>query len=183
METVDDGTGSGRPAGSNSRRSQGSGTVFSWSRPRPRTKTSLVPIHCAFQSSGRIGPIVQRAGSLQGARAPVFVPHLHLPPALHAGGQRLPRVLDEDGPVRRHLAGIPEVAFLVVQERPAARHEDPVAGLPEAARVRIGRLQAPAQPRARDVEAERLAQVLGAEIDRRPRGPETLRKRSGGRKA
>src|SRR5207244_12753261 len=98
-----------------------------------------------------------------GCRAPSLILHWNLPPALRPGSQRPARVLDMDGTVRGDLAGIPEVALLLIKKRPAAGDQYAIAGLSYPARIRIPRLQPPTQPWARDVPSQRPRKAFAAE--------------------
>ena len=92
------------------------------------------------------------------------VPHPHLPKALLLRAQRLACVADLDGLVCVDLTAVPQVALVGLELVAVAGDQDLVAALGLTAGSVLTRVQDPAQARLQRINAQRVFQILAAQL-------------------
>src|SRR5690606_6733142 len=157
----------------------GGGALLHRRRPRPRsTRPQRRPERpLVAEADPASAPLASRQQAhlpprwRAGGGHAILVPHRHDPAVALARHERLASVLDVSRCGALDPAAIPHDAV----RRPDAGDFDAVLGLP---RSTAGAVEDPAQARSRYVDAQRLAQILAAQVDRAYRRAT----RSGGRR-
>ena len=94
-----------------------------------------------------------------------FFPHAHLPVAKHTRGERLSLIIDMSALIRDHLAAVPQVARVLLQQIRRTRDEDLVSGLFDSSfRFQVSRFPFPTQPRLRGIDCERIHTKFAAKF-------------------